>query len=144
MINLLRIASSATDSSSKINKTRDTRGDKNAPRKNTERQNMNMNKKDKNNIVKIEALRARLVNEEKERGGLVLHIDGRAVEISIEREKTFEQVQARFVDFQYNDARKQLEPAFFDVVKIVSDYLTSAEIYNVVKAGVNSFIERGF
>ena len=103
-----------------------------------------MNKKDKNNIVKIEALRARLVNEEKERGGLVLYVDGRAVEISIEREKTFEQVQARFVEFQYNDARKQLEPAFFDVVKIVSDYLTSAEIYNVVKAGVNSFIERGF
>ena len=105
---------------------------------------MNMNKKDKNNIVKIEALRARLVNEEKERGGLVLHIDGRAVEISIEREKTFEQVNARFVDFQYNDARKQLEPAFFDIVKIVSDYLTSAEIYNVIKAGVNSFVERGF
>ena len=105
---------------------------------------MNMNKKDRKNIEKIEALRTHLVNEEKERGGLVLYVDGRAVEISIEREKTFEQVQARFVDVQYNDARKQLEPAFFDVVKIVSDYLTSAEIYNVVKAGVNSFIERGF
>ena len=47
---------------------------------------MNMNKKDRKNIEKIEALRARLVNEEKERGGLVLHIDGRAVEISIERD----------------------------------------------------------
>ena len=103
-----------------------------------------MNKKDKENIAKIEALRARLVNEETERGGLVLHIDARAVEISIEREKTYEQVQARFIDFQFNDARRQLEPAFFDVAKIVSDYLTSAEIYNVVKAGVNSFIERGF
>ena len=103
-----------------------------------------MNKKDRKNIEKIEALRTHLINEEKERGGLVLHIDGRAVEISVEREKTFEQVQARFMDFQYNDERKQLEPAFFDVAKIVSDYLTSAEIYNVVKAGVNSFIERGF
>lgn len=105
---------------------------------------MNMNKDDNKNITKIDALRMRLVNEEKERGGLVLHIDARAVEISIEREKTFEQIQARFIDFQYNDATRQLEPAFFDVAKIVSDYLTTAEIYNVVKAGVNSFIERGF
>lgn len=105
---------------------------------------MNMNKKDKNNIAKIEALRMRLVNEESGRGGMVLHIDARAVEISIERAKTFEQVNARFIDFQFNEARRQLEPAFFDIVKIVSDYLTSAEIYNVVKAGVNSFVERGF
>ena len=106
---------------------------------------MNINsKKDKENIAKIEALRARLVDEEKERGGLVLHIDGCAVEISIERDKSFEQIQARFIDFMYNDARRQFEPAFFDVAKVVSDYLTTAEIYNVIKAGVNSFIERGF
>lgn len=104
---------------------------------------MDMNKKDKN-IAKIEALRMRLVNEEKERGGLVLYVDSRAVEISIEREKTFEQVQARFIDLQYMETRQQAESAFFDIAKVVSDYLTSAEIYNVVKAGVNSFIERGF
>lgn len=103
-----------------------------------------MNKKDKENIKKIEDLRARLVDEEKERGGLLLHIDGRAVELSIEREKSFEQIQARFIDFMYNDAGRQLEPAFFDIVKIVSDYLRTSEIYNVIKAGVNSFIERGF
>lgn len=35
--------------------------------------NMNMNKKDKENIKKIDALRMRLVNEEKERGGLALY-----------------------------------------------------------------------
>ena len=88
---------------------------------------MNINsKKDKENIAKIEALRLRLVNEEKERGGLVLHIDGRAVEVSIEREKNFEQVQARFIDFMYNDARRQLEPAFFDIAKIASDALTTS------------------
>lgn len=106
---------------------------------------MNINsKKDKENIEKIENLRARLVKDESGRAGLVLHVDSRAVEISIEREKSFEQIQARFIDFMYNDARRQLEPAFFDIVKIVSDYLTTAEIYNVIKAGVNSFIERGF
>lgn len=103
-----------------------------------------MNKKDKENLEKIESLRLRLVNESSRRGGIVLHIDACVVEFSIEREKNFEQIQARFVDFQFNDARRQLEPAFFDVAKIVSDCLTTAEIYNVVKAGVKSFIERGF
>lgn len=103
-----------------------------------------MNKKDKENISKIETLRMRLINEETGRGGIVLHIDARAVEFSIEREKSFEQVQARFIDFQFNEARRQLEPAFFDIAKIVSDYLTTAEIYKAVKAGVSSFVERGF
>ena len=103
-----------------------------------------MNKKDKENIAKFHALRLRLVNEEKERGGLVLHIDARAVEISVERATCFEQIQARFVDFQFNEVRRQLDPAFFDIVKIVSDYLTTEEIYRVVKAGVKSYVERGF
>lgn len=103
-----------------------------------------MNKKDKENMEKIESLRLRLVNDETGRGGLVLYVDARAVEFSIEREKNFEQIQARFVDFQFNDARRQLEPAFFDVMKIVSDCLTTAEIYNVIKAGVESYVERGF
>ena len=103
-----------------------------------------MNKKDKENIQKIESLRLRLVKAQSGRGGLVLHVDARAVEFSIEREKSFEQVQARFIDFQFNDARRQLEPAFFDIVKIVSDHLTTAEIYNVIKAGVQSFTKRGF
>lgn len=105
---------------------------------------MNINKDDNKNIDKIEALRMRLVKEGAGRGGFVLYVDSRAVEISVEREKTFEEVNARFIDFQFNNARRQLEPAFFDIAKIVSDYLTSAEIYNVVKAGANSFIERGF
>jgi hypothetical protein len=105
---------------------------------------MNMNKDDNKNIEKIESLRLRLLKEGAGRGGLVLYVDSRAVEISIEREKTFEQVNARFIDMQFMETRRQAEAAFFDIVKIVSDYLTSAEIYNVIKAGVNSFIERGF
>lgn len=103
-----------------------------------------MNKKDKENIEKIESLRLRLLKDESGRGGLVLYVDARAIEFSIEREKSFEQIQARFIDFQFNDARKQLEPAFFDVAKIVSDCLTTAEIYNVIKAGIKSYTERGF
>lgn len=105
---------------------------------------MDMNKRDNKNIEKIEALRARLVKDGAGRGGLVLYVDSRAVEFSIEREKTFEQTQARFIDLQFMETRRQAETAFFDIAKIVSDCLTGAEIYNVVKAGVNSFIERGF
>lgn len=103
-----------------------------------------MNKAKKENIQKIESLRARLMDGDAARGGIVLYVDARAVEFSIEREKSFEQIQARFIDFQFNVARKQLEPVFFDIAKFVSDYFTSAEIYNVVKSGVKSFTERGF
>lgn len=103
-----------------------------------------MNKKDKENMEKIESLRLRLLKDGAGRGGLVLYVDSRAIEISIEREKKFEQIQARFIDFQFNDARRQIEPAFFDIAKIVSDYLTSADIYSIIRAGVNSYTERGF
>ena len=103
-----------------------------------------MNKKDKENMEKIESLRLRLLKDGAGRGGFVLYVDARAVEFSVEREKKFEQIQARFIDFQFNDARRQLEPAFFDIVKIVSDYLTSADIYNIIRAGVKSYVERGF
>lgn len=107
--------------------------------------NMNISSKnDKDNIQKIEDLRARLVDEEKGRGGLALYIDSRAVEIFVEREESFEQVRARLIDLQYVETRRQVESVYFDVAKIVSDYLTTAEIYNVIKAGVNSYIERGF
>ena len=105
---------------------------------------MEMNKKDKENVQKIESLRLRLLKEGAGRGGLVLYVDARAVEFSIEREKKFEQIQARFIDFQFNDARRQLEPAFFDIAKIVSDCLTSADIYTIIRAGVQSYTERGF
>ena len=103
-----------------------------------------MNKKDKENMEKIESLSLRLLKDGAGRGGFVLYVDARAVEFSVEREKKFEQIQARFIDFQFNDARRQLEPAFFDIVKIVSDYLTSADIYNIIRAGVKSYVERGF
>ena len=105
---------------------------------------MDMNKKDKENIEKIESLRLRLLKNESGRGGLVLYVDARAVEFSIERDKKFEQIQARFIDFQFNDVRRQLEPAFFDIAKIVSDYLTSADVYTIIRAGVQSYVERGF
>lgn len=107
----------------------------------------NMNKaqkNDKDNIQKIEDLRARLADEGEGRGGLALYIDSRAVEIFVEREKSFEQVRARFIDLQYVETRRQVESVYFDIAKIVSDYLTTAEIYNTIKAGVNSYIERGF
>lgn len=106
---------------------------------------MNINSKnDKINIQKIESLRARLVDKSEERGGLVLWIDARAVEIVIEREGNCEETRARFIDLQYIDSRRQAEIVYFNIAKFLSDYLTTAEIYNAIKAGINSFIERGF
>ena len=100
-------------------------------------------KNDKDNIQKIEDLRARLADEGEGRGGLALYIDSRAVEIFVEREKSFEQLRARLIDLQYVETRRQVESVYFDIAKIVSDYLTTAEIYNAIKAGINSYIERG-
>ena len=101
-------------------------------------------KNDKDNIKKIEDLRVRLLGEDEGRGGLALYIDSRAVEIFVERKKIFEQIRARFIDLQYVETRRQVESVYFDVAKIVSDYLPTAEIYNAIKAGINSYIERGF
>lgn len=106
---------------------------------------MNINSKnDKDNIRKIEDLRARLADKDKGRGGLALYIDSRLVEIFVERDKNFEQVRARLMMSEYMSCRQSIAITYYDICKIASDYLTTAEIYNAIKAGVNSYIERGF
>lgn len=109
------------------------------------KKNMNMNKNDKINIDKIENLRARLVDAGKGRKGCILYIDGRALELQLVRYSDKSEVfYARLLRIEYNASAEKSDIYPITLADVVSDYLTTVEIYNVCKAGVNAYIERGF
>lgn len=102
-----------------------------------------MNKNDKSNINLIESIRRRMARRD-DRGGAILQVDGRPVEFTLETaESGFEEFRARFAKIEYIKPLARADVSFYDVARGVSDYLTTAELYNVIKAGVNSYIERG-
>lgn len=103
-------------------------------------------KNDKGNIQKIEDLRDYVCKgNDFFAGGLVLYIDARAVEIVISRQGLCgEHTRARLIQLAYNDAIKDTQVFKTRFLSVESDYLTAAEIYNAIKASINSYIERGF
>lgn len=108
---------------------------------------MNINSKsDKANIQKIENLRFNLARKDAgTTAGLCIYIDRRAVEVIVEKVGQYgEHTRVSLASVQYNDFRRAFDMYIRDIARLESDYLTTAEIYNVIKAGVNSLIERGF
>ena len=115
-----------------------------------ERQNMNMNKKDKENINVIESMRRRAAGTNA-KDGKILQVVGKLVEFKLETGKSgfgdkagYEEFNARLIDVVYFHGAHKADLMFYDCARGMSSYLTSAEIYNVIKAGVKSYAERGF
>ena len=105
---------------------------------------MDMNKKDKHNINTIEDMRFRMHGKD-ERNGCILQVDGKYIELKLETEKSgFEEFRARMIEITYFQSTQKAEIDYFNCCYGVSCYLTSGEIYAVIKEAVKSYIKRGF